>query len=138
MDTSGILVDSSIIIEFFRRQNKEKSFLYQLLQQNENLFISVLTIYELLCGAKSAKLRTDTEQLLDLFTFLDFSAREAVKAAELYRTLKAKNQIISILDILIAATAICFSLKIATLNVNHFQRFDVHLNILSVKHATDE
>lgn len=138
MDASGILVDSSIIIEFFRRQNKEKSFLYQLLQQNENLFISVLTIYELLCGAKSAKLRTDTEHLLDLFTFLDFSAREAVKAAELYRTLKAKNQIISIVDILIAATAICFSLEIATLNVNHFQRFDVHLNMLSVKHATDE
>jgi tRNA(fMet)-specific endonuclease VapC len=51
-------------------------------------------------------------------------------AAELYRDLKAKNQLISLPDLLIAATALVYELPLATLNLNHFQRIK-QLNCMS-------
>lgn len=58
----------------------------------------------------------------DKVTILPFT-REANKVAvEIFRQLKSGNKLIEIADILIAATALSNSLKLATLNKNHFDR----------------
>jgi tRNA(fMet)-specific endonuclease VapC len=122
MAAKGILIDSSIIIDFFRKKNKKETILYQLFQQDQSLAISVLTYYELLCGSKTRELQRDTEKILSLFKVLDFRTDEAILAAGIYRKLKKTNQLIEIIDILIAAQALGYSFKIATLNKDHFTR----------------
>ena len=123
MAAGRILVDSSLIIEFYRKTNKEKCQLYQLFQLDVRLYISALTVYELLCGARNPQLQQDTEDIIGLFDILEFGREEAKKASNLYKQLKQKNQIIETVDILIAATAVQHSLDIATLNISHFSRF---------------
>ncbi len=123
MATPGILIDSSIIIDYFRKKKRDDTVLCRLFQQGFNTNISVLTVYELLCGAKSDRLYKDTEKILSLFDPIDFTNQTAIKSAELYLELKKDNQLIETVDILIAATALNHSLVIATLNKNHFQRF---------------
>ena len=123
MDTKSILIDSSIIIDYFRKKRKEKTPLYHLFQKDYLLFISALTVYELLCGTKSQQLQQDTQKILELFTVLDFGTIEAEEASVLYKELKKQNKLIDTIDILIAATALTHSLKIVTLNRDHFIRF---------------
>lgn len=124
MATQRILIDSSVIIEYFRKEKKEKASLYKLFQHGHNLFISALTVYELLCGAKSDRLQHDTEKILTLFDIIDFGPAEAAKASQLYKQLKIQNKIIETIDILIVATALSHELKIATLNTTHFNRIE--------------
>lgn len=122
MESSGILVDSSLIIDYFRKNKKEKTQLYRLFEIDKRLYISALTVYELLCGAKTPLLYRDTEKILTLFDILEFGTIEASKAAKLYLNLKKENKVVGIIDILIAATANIHKLKIATLNKEHFER----------------
>jgi predicted nucleic acid-binding protein len=46
-----ILIDTSILIDYFRKQNKEKTILYHLFSKEEDLAISVITKYELMFGS---------------------------------------------------------------------------------------
>jgi len=124
MAADRILVDSSVFIDFFRKKNKDKTVLYRLFQRNANLFISSLTVYELLCGAKTPNLKKDTEKLLTTVSTIAFGADEANIASQLYYDLKSKNQLVGPIDILIAATAIYHALPIATCNKEHFNRFN--------------
>jgi tRNA(fMet)-specific endonuclease VapC len=128
VEAKGILVDSSLIIDYFRKEKKSNSPLYSLFPHNDPLHISVLTIYELLCGAHNQKLYSDTEKIIALFNVLEFGQREAVIASTSFRKLKKSNDLIETVDILIAATAKSHHLTVATLNKNHFQRFsDIEL-----------
>jgi tRNA(fMet)-specific endonuclease VapC len=122
MAAKGILVDSSLIIDFIRKKNKQKSVLYNLFQQGHNLVVSVFTYYELLCGARKKELQIDTENILSLFEIVDFHIIEAKIAASIYNELKKTNQLIETFDILIAAQALSYFFKIATLNKDHFTR----------------
>lgn len=60
MAADRILVDTSIIIEFFRKKKKDESVLHDLLAGTSVLYISTVTYFELLSGAKSAALLNDT------------------------------------------------------------------------------
>ncbi|MDQ7064921.1 MAG: type II toxin-antitoxin system VapC family toxin [candidate division KSB1 bacterium] len=121
METEAILIDSSLIIQFFRMTIKEETAFFKLMENNQ-LYISVVTEYELLGGATSKELLNDTLKILDLLTVVNFTSLEARRAAEIYRTLRRKNANIGAADIFIAATAINYDLPLATLNTRHFNR----------------
>ncbi len=122
MAADRVLVDTSIIIEFFRKKKKDETFLHSLLNNSSTLYISVITYFELLCGAKSEALLNDTLLLLELLESIDFSEPEAKKATRIFQDLKQRNAMISLADIFIAATAIEHDLPLATLNQAHFER----------------
>jgi predicted nucleic acid-binding protein len=46
-----ILLDTSILIDYFRKQNKEKTILYHLFSEEKDLVISVISKYELIFGS---------------------------------------------------------------------------------------
>ncbi len=83
MATDRVLVDTSIFIEFFRKKKKEEAVLHDLLNKDFALHLSVITYFELLCGAKSQALLDDTRRLMDLFEVLDFREPEAKHAASI-------------------------------------------------------
>lgn len=122
MAADRILVDTSIIIEFFRKKKKDESVLHGLLAGTSVLYISTVTYFELLSGAKSAALLNDTMKLMSLFEVIDLSALEAKTAAEIFQDLKRRNAMIGLADIFIAATAVAHDLPLATLNRSHFER----------------
>jgi tRNA(fMet)-specific endonuclease VapC len=61
---------------------------------------------------------------------LPFDSLSVTEAVRIYQSLKAVNQLISLPDIFIAATAIANELPLLTLNRKHFERVD-HLKLYS-------
>lgn len=129
MEPRTILLDTSIFIDHFRKQDKSRSTLFSLFPDYE-LFTSTVVEFELLAGATDSSKRLDTEALLSLCTILPVSSMVARKSAEIYQQLRAKNQLIGMGDILIAATGIVHDLPIKTLNTKHFERIPT-LKLLS-------
>lgn len=116
-----MVVDSSIFIEFLRATNKAKTTLFRLPDDSE-LFISVVTLYELLMGATDERKKRDITLLTDPLIILPFTKAVAEKAAEIYHDLRRRNQMIEFRDIFIGATAIVHDFPVLTKNEKHFQR----------------
>lgn len=121
METSPILLDSTILIDFFRKKRKMKSVFYSLIPQHD-FYISVITDFEVKIGAMTDQHRNDYQILLTNIAILPVDQTCIDKAAEIYSVLRKKNALIELADLLIAATAISNSLPLATLNPKHFQK----------------
>ena len=122
MEDRRILIDTSVVIDHFRKKNKQRSLLYELSKENR-LFLSAISKFEFLVGAKLAQMR-QTEEIIEGFDILSFNSNVAVVASDIAKKLKAKNKIIEFRDIFIAATAIANDMPLSTLNVKHFERID--------------
>ncbi|MCF2445626.1 type II toxin-antitoxin system VapC family toxin [Dyadobacter sp. CY345] len=123
MGNSGMVIDTGIFIEYLRKQDKSKTILASL-PNNAVLFVSAVTVYELMMGATDLQKKSDVEILLDGVSVLPFTAEVSLKAAEIYHSLRRQNLLIEFRDIFIAATALTFQLPVKTLNQKHFQRID--------------
>lgn len=121
MATSHLLIDTSIFIEHLRKQNRQKSILYNIVG-DYLLYTSTVVEFELYTGAIDNQKRYDVQALLSWSTVLPLTSDIAQRAAAIYRQLRADNQLIEMRDILIAATALNHSLPLMTLNVGHFNR----------------
>jgi len=121
MEPRQVLLDTSIFIEHFRKQNKSRSILFSL-YPDYKLFTSTIVEFELLAGATDSSKRVSIEELLSLCTILPVSSKIARKTADIFQELRKRNQLIDMGDILIAATAIEHDLPVKTLNLKHFNR----------------
>lgn len=116
-----MVVDTSVFIEFLRAKNKTKTALFSI-PDNMPIYISSVTLYELLMGATSDEKKNDIKILTDDLPILPFNDDVARKAAEIYHQLKKSNKIIEFRDIFIGATSITNNLSLMTLNRKHFER----------------
>jgi predicted nucleic acid-binding protein len=125
-----ILLDTSILIDYFRKQNKEKTILYHLFSEEEDLAISVITKYELMFGSNHQQ---DLFWIALLQKVHIISLDESIidETVRIKKELKTKNQEIGLAVMLIAATAKFHQLRLATLNINHFKRLN-QLQILEI------
>lgn len=116
-----ILLDTSVLIDYFRKQDKERSQLLGLVRQGYNPKISAITEYEIYSGAFEIQ-RPFWETLLERIEVLPFGSAEAHRAVSLQKDLKRVRKQLDLPDLLIAATALVHGLPIATLNRKHFER----------------
>ena len=123
MESTGLVIDTGIFIEYLRKPEKSKTILASL-PNDASLFVSAVTVYELMMGATNDQKKKDVEILLDGISILPFDEEVSLKAAEIYHNLRRRNQMIEFRDIFIAATALIFQLPIKTLNKDHFQRIE--------------
>ena len=121
MEEKSILLDTGILIEYFRNKEKSKSFLYRLSLNDFNFKVSSITQYEILLGASKEQMNF-WKEFFDRVEVLSFKADTAVVASEIYKELKSKNKLIDIADILIASVAVSNAIPLATLNLKHFSR----------------
>jgi tRNA(fMet)-specific endonuclease VapC len=121
MGNRAVLVDTTIIIDYLRSTNKPSSRLISLFKTND-LFISVITVFELLNGATTKSKLADIRKICNSLTIIDFDVRCAEKASEMYRKLKMQNKLIEIRDLLIGASAMVYNFPVATSNKKHFER----------------
>jgi tRNA(fMet)-specific endonuclease VapC len=118
-----MVIDTGIFIEYLRKQDKSRTILASL-PNDASLFVSAVTVYELMMGATDIQKKRDVEILLEGIPVLPFSEEVSIKAAEIYHNLRRRNLLIEFRDIFIGATAITFQLPIKTLNLAHFQRIE--------------
>lgn len=118
-----ILLDTSVLIDLFRKKEKENSFFYSLLDYDEEFAISAITHYEIGIGNKKSK-SNYWNHVYENLEFLDFNKSASDLAIDIYLNLKINNKIIDIADKLIASVAMSNEISLATLNNKHFERID--------------
>lgn len=128
MADKRLMIDSSILIEYFRKTDKIKSKLIAHFKQYDQLFISTITVFEVYNGATEVH-KQFWDNMLKSLTVLDFDRKAAREAAEIVSQLKTKRKTIDKPDLFIAATAVVNGLSLDTLNFKHFIHID-SLNLL--------
>jgi len=121
MENEIILLDTSILIDFYRKKDKSKSHLYKLSENYSSFSISAITHFEIYIGAPAAQIEFWDNFFLNL-TILPFDTEISKTAAIIYHELKRINKQIDIPDLFIAATAVSHNMSCATLNRKHFER----------------
>jgi predicted nucleic acid-binding protein len=122
MEKEIVLLDTSLLIEYFRKTDKSNSFLYALSESGHYKFaVSSITKFEIYVGSNQQQ-----QKFWDTFfgslRILPFDGTTAIIAADLNTELKNKRKQIAMPDLFIAATAIQANLKMATQNKKHFER----------------
>jgi predicted nucleic acid-binding protein len=120
MTGRGVLVDTSVVIDFLRRKDKENSWLYGLAREKVNIKASILTHTELYSGTSvwgRAKAMVDLEKTLKGMELIGLNETESKLAGKIRSKL-----MVELVDAVIAATAIENDLPLATLNPKHFKK----------------
>ena len=118
-----VLVDTSILIDYFRKSEKLNSVWIKLFNQDYDFKISAITEYEIYSGANLSQ-HSFWEEVLKNSPVLAFDQMAVREAVRLNNLLKKKRKQIDLADLFIAATAIAHNSPIATLNRKHFDRID--------------
>jgi predicted nucleic acid-binding protein len=110
------LIDTCILIDFFRGNEKAAQFLEGLVHPP---FLSALTVAELYAGVREGKERALLDKLVRHFPIVSLDDEAAVKGG-LYRRQYGKSHGVGIVDALLASNAECKNLILVTCNVKHF------------------
>ena len=119
MADKTLMVDSTILIDYFRKTDKNNSRLVDHFKNYDILYISSITEFEVINGATSAHLQF-WDIMLSRFVILNFDSKAARQAAEIVQQLKVKRKSIDKPDLFIAATALAHNLTLDTTNTKHF------------------
>lgn len=113
------VIDSDIIIDFLRHQEKAKHFIEKIINTDNTIYISALTEAEVLSGkdCNDDEKKGKTEDLLASFELLEVTQSLARKAAELRRKYD-----VPLHDAIIAATALELAVPIYSRNSKDFKR----------------
>ena len=119
MEGKIILLDTGILIDYFRKTNKEYSIFHRLVTQYSEFRISVITHFEILRGS-NLKQEIFWRELLKEIEIISYFPMINYTALRIRDEQKKKRRSISIEDLIIAATAVHLNFPLATLNEKHF------------------
>lgn len=120
MADKKLMLDTSILIDYFRKTDKSKSTLIDHFRNYDRLYISAITEFEIYNGATPLH-KQFWDGMMSRLTVLDFDQKAARQAADIVAELKTKRKSIDKPDLFIAATAIVHGLTMDTLNTKHFK-----------------
>jgi len=130
MENETIVIDTSILIDYYRRTDKKRAVWTFLAEQEYRFAISAITKYEIYSGASAQQLDF-WDTILSKVQVLAVDEDVVDKAVEVNGILKKKRGQIDLADLLIASTAVRNGLSLATLNRKHFERIE-QLTIVDV------
>jgi len=122
MDKDRICLDTSILIDYYRKKEKSKT-LFVKLSIKYSFSISVITKMEILIGITETH-KDFWKSVFQKIEIIPLTEPETGIAADIVRNLTKQNKIIGIKDILIGSTAISKGLKLATLNKKDFNKIE--------------
>ena len=119
------LLDTDVLIEFFRKNPGVVTRVAAYLSDHDRLSISIITYYEVLRGLRHAGITAQLQAFEDFtadseMLLLDLTAVR--KAADVYAALRKQGQLINEGDILIAGIALVNNCVLVTNNTAHFSR----------------
>lgn len=115
-----LLLDTSVLIDFLRRKDKEKSLLVKIVDWGYSPSLSLITHTELHAGESVWQKKKAKRELEELLSGLEVIVLNK-EVSRLAGKLKAKYQI-GLMDAIIAAEAIASRLPLATLNLKDFKK----------------
>jgi len=116
-----ICLDTSVLIDFYRKKDKSQSLFFKLTEQYTIFAVSAITEYELYLG-NSQEQNIFWDDFFSRVIVLPFDSKAVKHAVNIYKHLKQENKLIHMPDIMIAGTAIKNDISLATLNRKHFER----------------
>ena len=115
---NGVLIDTSIIIDHLRIYQKDKKTLFiNLLEKYEEIYFCAISIAEIFSGKSAAKNEEKIRQLFNLGEIINLTPKLMEKAGKIRRETE-----ISLIDAIIAASALELNLSLATLNKKDFKK----------------
>ena len=121
--SSGVAVDSCVLIDFFRAKDKSNTVYAKLIRNKEKLYVSTVVLFEVRSGLNKRN-RDEWDILLQGMTCLSFDEHVAEVAADLSIRLRKSRIQLESSDLFIAASALTYGIPLATLNRKHFERID--------------
>lgn len=112
------IIDSDILIDYLRLQEKAISFLDGLDRKNRR--IAHISMFELLKGCGNKTQEAQINRFIRNFTVIDMDSKIVKKALEIYRV-KRWTIGLGIADSFIAATSILGKYELITRNIKHYQ-----------------
>ena len=121
MQKDGVVVDTSVWIQFFNDPDSpEKHEIVRLLRNNK-IFLCGMELSEILQGTKSDKEREEIEETMTVLPFLPNNLTTWSKIGSVSSTLMRKGITIPITDLFIAVSAMINNCRVYTLD-RHFER----------------
>jgi predicted nucleic acid-binding protein len=114
-----LLFDTPVPIEALRGRKQAIDYLRSVVEAEDELYMSVITVAELYAGVREGAERERLKTFLTSFSIIHISFDVAVKGG-LYRRDYSKTHGVGLADALIAATAHEYNLTLVTLNKKHF------------------
>jgi len=115
----NILIDTDIVIEYLRNKDKSSTDLIKLMQDND-LFLSSISEFELYLGAKTDRHQKDLEMIFSEVDVIPFDFGCGKIAASIWNDIQSRHQYLEIKDIFIASIAISNDICLHTFNKKHF------------------
>lgn len=133
-----IVADSDVLIDFLADHEPGASRVAVELERGQ-LATSVITRFELLSGARSARQDRTLREFLDTLTTLPLDRVAADRAADVRRRLDRQGESIGMADSLIAGIVLVSGGTLLTRNTNHFRRVsELRLAPLSAAESDDQ
>lgn len=120
MDTGRVLIDTTIILGYLRRKEKENTLLYNLCQAYDEVFVSSISVFEVFYGCEPEH-EAVMAQLFAGFAVVPFDAEIARFASAEYRRLRRAGEYIEVRELVVGATSIVKQIPLATLNAPAFR-----------------
>jgi predicted nucleic acid-binding protein len=124
-----LLIDTSVLIEYFRKLKKDETFFYKLAETHTAFCISTITKYEILVGS-NAQQDGFWQKLFESIPAIPFDDAAAMETVLIRKEMKAKSENLGFEDMAIAATARKKGLSLPTLNEKHFKKI-ANLNLVT-------
>lgn len=118
-----VLVGTSILIDYYRKNDKEKSVWINLVRQGYLFAVSAVTRYEIYAGATPNQLAF-WDNVFGAITVMPLDELSVNTAVTINSVLRRKRKQIDLADLFIAATTVAHNLPLVTLNRKHFDRID--------------
>jgi predicted nucleic acid-binding protein len=116
-----ICIDSSVLIEYFRKKNKTQTLFPKLSLNCTGFVVPSVVHFEIYSGITSPQAQYWDNLFLD-FLVLPFNDAISSRAVLVLKELKAVRIIMEFKDLIIAASALHHNFPLATINERHFDR----------------
>ncbi|MBP1609730.1 MAG: twitching motility protein PilT [Acidobacteria bacterium] len=114
--TRSILLDTDVLVDFFRGQVKAVAFINN---YSDRIILSSIVVAELFAGAKGSAEQVALEEFVSLFRVVPVNV-EIAKAGGLYKSKFGKSHGVGLADAILAATAEAENAELKTLNTKHY------------------
>lgn len=126
MELFKICVDTDVLIDNLRNNEKVVNYVADLESRNVMLSTTTVNAFELYYGAYKSKRPVEgisaVTRLLDRLIILDFDVKASETAGRILADLESNGKPIDLRDVLIGATAVVNDHAILTRNMDHFSK----------------
>ncbi|RZD14790.1 MAG: PIN domain-containing protein [Candidatus Acidulodesulfobacterium ferriphilum] len=132
MKDEKILIDTSIWIDYFKKQNAAVVEVMDLILAKNDIYVPKVVIAELIQGSKSEREVLVIEEFLDAFYIIDNAGSTWIKAGKLSFTMKQNGKTVNLIDCYISIMAMENNCAIYTLD-KHFSEIKNFIKIKLLK-----